>query len=335
MDPEYAAALEQAGLLKGIPLPKTVAETRAISDLLYIGVHNQFLQSYLPPENKYVATDRSVPVEGGQITVRCLVPTVGDEKETFPLLVYIHGGGWSMGNVDMDDYLLRIQCVEHKLSIVNIEYRLAPEHPFPIPLNDCYAALKWAVSNTSLLGADLSKGFLIGGDSAGANISVVLSHVARDDPIFEGRRFTGMYLCEPNICHYSAYPERCVYTPFPLKSKFRSFEEYSDMPTLSRQALDQLNGWYNAPPTDPRFSPLLYPSHRGVPRTYIQAMELDPLRDDAFVYAEVLRDAGVETKLDLNMGVTHAFHYGFPSLPAATKVRENLKRGLEWLLKRA
>ena len=71
-----------------------------------------------------------------------------------------------------------------------------------------------AVSNTSLLGADLSKGFLIGGDSAGANISVVLSHVARDDPIFEGRRFTGMYLCEPNICHYSAYPERCVYTPF-------------------------------------------------------------------------------------------------------------------------
>ncbi|KAH9900684.1 Alpha/Beta hydrolase protein [Cubamyces lactineus] len=326
MDPEYAAALEEAGLLKGIPLPATVAETRAISDLLYIGVHNQFLKSYLPPENRYVVTDRSVPVKGGQITVRCLVPAVENDEETFPLLVYIHGGGWSMGTVDMDDYLLRIQCVEHKLSIVNVEYRLAPEHPFPTPLDDCNVALRWAVSNTSLLKADLSKGFLIGGDSAGANISVVLSHMARDDPFFEGRRLTGLYLCEPNICHYTVYPES-------LKSKFRSFEEYSDMPTLSRQALDRLNGWYNAPPSDPRFSPLLYPSHHGLPRTYIQAMELDALRDDTFVYAEVLHEAGVETKLDLNLGVTHAFHYGFPGLSAAAKVRENLKRGIKWLLK--
>ncbi|KAI0323834.1 hypothetical protein GY45DRAFT_1332193 [Cubamyces sp. BRFM 1775] len=327
MDPEYAAALAKLEAPKDVPRPMTVAETRSISDLLYIDVHKQFLKSHLPPKNEYVVTDHSVPVEGGEITLRCLVPVVDDEKETFPVLVYMHGGGWSMGNVEMDDYLLRIQCVKHKLSIINIEYRLAPEYPFPTPLDDCYAALKWVVSNTSLLKVDLSKGFLIGGDSAGANLSVVLSHMARDDPFFEGRRLTGLYLCEPNICHYAAYPES-------LKPKFRSFAEYSDMPTLSRQALDQLYGWYNAPPSDPRFSPLLYASHHGLPRTYMQAMELDMLRDDAFVYAEVLREAGVETKVDLNLGVTHAFHYGFPGLAAAAKVRENLTGGIEWLLGR-
>ncbi|KAI0328848.1 hypothetical protein GY45DRAFT_1372084 [Cubamyces sp. BRFM 1775] len=327
MDPEYVAALDKAATFKAIAPPTTVTEARAIFDNFFVSAYKTFLEPHLPADNAYVVTDHHIPVEGGEIAARCLVPMVDDESETFPVLLYIHGGGFSLGGIEMDDYTLRIRCVRHKLSVVNVDYRLAPEHPFPTPVNDCYAALKWTASNTSVLRGDLSKGFLIGGESAGANLSAVLSHMARDDPFFEGRRLRGQYLCEPNICHYAAYPET-------LKAKFRSVEEFPAMPTLSRQAMERYYRWYNAPPSDPRFSPLLYPSHQGLPRAYIQAMELDPLRDDAFVYAEVLREAGVETKMDLNLGVTHAFYAVFPALAAAARVRENAERGFEWLLRR-
>ncbi|KAI0655775.1 Alpha/Beta hydrolase protein [Cubamyces menziesii] len=320
MDPEYAAALDKAVAFKSIRPPSTVTEARVIFDKFFVSAQNTFLEPHLPP-------DQLIPVDGGEISARCLVPVVDDDSETFPVLLYIHGGGFSLGGIEMDDYTLRIRCVQHKISIVNVAYRLAPEHPFPTPVNDCYAALKWTASNVSLLRGDLSKGFLIGGESAGANLSAVLAHMARDDPFFEGRRLTGQYLCEPNICHYAAYPES-------LKPMFRSVEGFPAMPTLSRQAIERYYRWYNAPPSDPRFSPLLYPSHQGLPRTYIQAMELDPLRDDAFVYTEVLREAGVETKMDLNRGVTHAFYSCFPALAAAARVRENAERGFEWLLRR-
>ncbi|KAH9900681.1 Alpha/Beta hydrolase protein [Cubamyces lactineus] len=326
MDPEYAALLAKIGAPQAPP-PRTVAEVRAACDMLLIEPHKAFLKPQLPPDDAYTLADHSIPVEGGQITMRCLVPVVPDETETFPLLFNMHGGGWSIGSIHMDDYTLRIRCVKHRLSVVSVEYRLAPEHPFPTPVNDCYAALKWVVPNAHLLKADLKKGFIVCGESAGGNLSAVLSHMARDDPFFQGCPLTGQFLCEPNVCHYKAYPEG-------LKSKFRSFFELTGVPTLTREMLEQFYEWYNAPPSDPRCSPLLYQSHEGLPKAYIQAMDLDLLRDDAFVYAEVLREAGVQVKVDLHPGVTHAFYYTFPSLSAAARVRDGADRGIEWLLNR-
>ncbi|CDO77116.1 hypothetical protein BN946_scf184592.g12 [Trametes cinnabarina] len=181
------------------------------------------------------------------------------------------------------------------------------------------------VENTSLLKADLSKGFLVGGMSAGANLSAVLAHIVRDDPFFEGRRLTGQLLREPIVCHPDAYPEE-------WKSGFRSMEKNKDMPPVTRALLHQFFGWYAAPAADPRFSPLLYPSHAGLARAYIQAMELDPLRDDALVYARALRHAGVAVRLDLYPGVSHGFHYVWPHLKASAKVRSDLVEGVKWLL---
>ncbi|KAH9885085.1 Alpha/Beta hydrolase protein [Cubamyces lactineus] len=329
MDPEYAAGLAKAGLLgsKPPPPPSTAEEARAGFDIAVLKVYKAFLVPQLPPSNAYTVTDHPVQVEGGEISVRCLVPMVDDQNETLPVLFYIHGGGWTVGSVELDDYALRGYCVRQKLSVVNVEYRLAPEYPFPTAVNDCYAALKWTIFNTSLLKANLEKGFLIGGESAGANLSAVLTHIARDDSFFEGRRLTGQLLCEPNVCHYAAYPES-------FKSKFLSIDEIPDMPALSRAMIERFYGWYNAPPSDPRISPLLYPSHQGLPRAYIQAMGLDALRDDALVYAEVLHEAGVETKLDLYPGVGHGFHYGVPDITAAAKVRDDVEQGIRWLLKR-
>ncbi|KAH9900687.1 Alpha/Beta hydrolase protein [Cubamyces lactineus] len=329
MDPEFAAALAQAGLLdsKAPPPPSTAAEARAGFDMTVLRGYKAFLEPHLPPSNTYTVTDHRVLVQGGEIFVRSLVPAVDDKSEMFPVLVYIHGGGWTIGSIELDDYVLRGYCVRQKITVVNVEYRLAPEHPFPTAVDDCYAALKWTVSNAALLRADLRQGFLIGGESAGANIAAALTHTARDDPFFEGRRLTGQLLCEPSVCHLVAYPES-------LKPKFKSITEFTVMPPLSKEMVEKFYGWYNAPPSDPRFSPLLYPSHQGLPRAYIQAMGFDPLRDDAIVYEEVLREAGVETKLNLYPGVSHGFYYGFPGISAAVKVREDAEKGLKLLLGR-
>ncbi|KAI0328847.1 hypothetical protein GY45DRAFT_1419728 [Cubamyces sp. BRFM 1775] len=329
MDPEFAAALTKAGLIdaKPPPPPSTAAEARAGFDMTVLKAYKAFLEPHLPPSDTYTVTDRPIPVEGGEISVRTLVPVVADQNETFPVIVYIHGGGWTIGSVELDDYVLRGNCVRQKIVIVNVEYRLASEHPFPTAVDDCYAAVKWTASNAALLKADLSKGFLVGGESAGANIAAVLAHVAQDDPFFEGRRLTGQLLCEPSVCHPAAYPES-------LKSKFKSIQEFTAMPPLSKETIEKFYEWYNAPPSDPRFSPLLYPSHQGLPRAYFQAMGFDALRDDALVYAEVLREAGVDTKVDIYPGVGHGFYYAFPSLTAAAKVREDAEKGIKWLLGR-
>ncbi|KAI0351134.1 hypothetical protein OH77DRAFT_1430159 [Trametes cingulata] len=326
MDPEFAAGIAP---LLGQKLPRpTVSELRDHLDKVASDIYKPYLQPFLPPESAYTVLNRTVEVDDGQFSVRCLVPVVADERETFPVLVYIHGGGWSVGSVELDDYFLRILCDKLKLSVVNVEYRLAPEHPFPTPLDDCLAALKWTAQNTSLLKADLQKGFLVGGESSGGNVSAVLAHIARDDPFFRDRPLTGQLLQEPLVVHPDAHPES-------LKAELRSLKENADVPPLSEEATRQMIAWYNPPaPTDPRFSPLLYPSHHDLPRAYIQAMGLDPLRDDAVVYEKVLREAGVETKIDVFPGVSHGFHYSFPAIKAAAKVREGTFRGLQWLLRR-
>ncbi|KAJ8502095.1 hypothetical protein ONZ51_g145 [Trametes cubensis] len=330
MDPELSAVLDKLGVSQSAFPVDSIAEARAACEASFTEPHKAFMESSLPPADAYTLTDHTVLVDGGEITVRCLIPIVDDEEERFPVLVNLHGGGWSVGSTEMDDCVLRIRCVKYKLSIVNVEYRLAPEHPFPTPLNDCYDALRWTASNTSLLKADLGKGFIVGGESAGGNMSAVLAHIVRDDPFFEGRRLTGQFLCEPQrdicSCAGAIYPNR-------LKSKFQSLFELTGEPTLTEWMLTPFYAWYNAPASDPRFSPLLYPSHKGLPRAYIQAMGLDLLRDDALVYAEVLREAGVEVEIDLHPGVPHAFYYCFPFISAAAKVRDGADRGIEWLLR--
>ncbi|KAI9060358.1 hypothetical protein FKP32DRAFT_1047396 [Trametes sanguinea] len=365
MDPELAAAILASGANDAEPEPD-VALTRAYFDVGVTNTLKDFLKSDLPPGSndfsslgiigllnlfaEHAYTVGEAVVSGDGVSVRYYIPTAAGSPATYPVLVNIHGGGkfsllhnctlagaayadllsycsgWSVGNIELDDYVLRQLCVKLSLSIVNIEYRLAPEHPFPAAVDDCLAALRWTVDNTSTLKADLSKGFIVGGHSAGGNLSAVLSHILRDDPYFEGRRLTGQLLRDPFVCHPDAYPES-------LRSSFRSMEDNKDVPPVTRPVLDQLFGWYNAPPQDPRFSPLLYPSHEGLPRAYIQAMELDPLRDDAVVYDRVLREAGVEVKFDLYPGVSHGFHYNWPGIKAAAKVRADLVDGIKWLLK--
>ncbi|OJT04385.1 AB hydrolase superfamily protein B1A11.02 [Trametes pubescens] len=327
-DPELAALMPP-------PLPPserpahrlTIAETRAHFDRHVAGPSRAYLEPLLPAESTYTLQDETMVVVGGEIIVRTVVPVVEDEGETFPVLVNIHGGGWSVGSIGLDDYFLRKLSVDLKLTTVNVEYRLAPEHPFPTAVDDCLAALKWVVQNTLLLKADLTKGFLVGGQSAGANIAAVLAHETQDDPFFAGpgRQLTGQVIREPCVIHPDAYPEE-------LKPSMLSMEENKDMPPLPRSVIELLISYYNPPPTDPRFSPLLYPSHAGVAPAFVQGMELDPLRDDARAYAAALEAAGVAVRYLEYPGVSQGFHYIYPAITIAVKVRAELVQGIQWLL---
>ncbi|KAJ7175830.1 Alpha/Beta hydrolase protein [Mycena filopes] len=280
----------------------------------------------LPPDTDYQVTDHHIDVsEEGRILLRSLVPTSEDGMDTYPLMVWMHGGGWIAGTLELDDYELRQICVDLQISILNVDYRLAPEHSYSTILDDCYSALKWAASSAELLHADLTKGFIVGGLSAGAHLATVLAHRARDDAFFAARPLTGQVLQIPPLLHPHATPEK-------YKSSLLSLKQNKAGPglTLARvmYCWDQLGG----DPADAEVSPLLYPTHEGLAPAVLQVCGLDPLRDEGLLYARVLEGEGVKTRVATYPGLPHAFHYMFPNFKMVAKWEEDYRAGLRWLL---
>ncbi|KAL4242701.1 AB hydrolase superfamily protein, partial [Abortiporus biennis] len=219
-DPELAAALEN------LPTPFEGAdplESRAKFNQYFEQlVEQQKIHLVLPAENEYELRDRNIPVQGGEIRVRTVVPTARHQSsEPFPLFVWFHGGGFILGNLEMDDLILRKVSVELKVSIVNVDYRLAPEFPFPTPPNDCFEAVKWAVNHASELFASPRNGLIVGGSSAGANITCGLVIRARDDPFFDkekGTAITGQLLQIPPIGFIPKQYEAEIYSHQQIKN---------------------------------------------------------------------------------------------------------------------
>ncbi|KAI0920681.1 hypothetical protein AcW1_002350 [Taiwanofungus camphoratus] len=323
LDPEFAALVAH---IPRPPLPDDVTPMREMQKSQIL-TKKERLRSSVPADTEYRIEDNEVPVEGGKILVRCLVPrSSGEEERRLPLLVWYHGGGFVMGSVDNDDFFLRRICVDLQISIVNVGYRLAPEYPFPTGLNDCYAALKWAVNNAPSLSVSLSHGFLIGGLSAGGNMTAVIAHRARDDPFFKDRHITGQLLGVPLLVHHDAHPDK-------YKSELLSLEQNKDAAMLSRDVAYKFSGWVQGEPFNPEFSPLLYPSHQGLPPAYLQICGGDILRDEGLLYERLLREAEVKTKLDIYPGLPHAFHNVFPQLSASKKFEKDFSEGIQWLLR--
>ncbi|TFK52771.1 hypothetical protein OE88DRAFT_1656349 [Heliocybe sulcata] len=278
----------------------------------------------LPAESLYKVQDHEVPVEGGAIRARAVVPTAEDDQATFPLLVWLHSGGWMNGDIDMDDAWLRTVCVELGISILNVEYRLLPEHPWPAALDDSYAAVKWAADHADILGASLAKGFIVAGASSGANTAVAIVHRARSDPFFEAKKITGHALQIPMLMHPDAYPDQ-------WKPELLSMEQNKDAPAVNKSAIEGLCKLTQASPTDPRFSVLLAP-HEGVPPLYLQVCGLDPLRDEGFLYEKLLQEKNTKTKSDVCSGVPHNFQLSMPDIGQAVKFDRDFRDGVKWLL---
>ncbi|EMD36030.1 hypothetical protein CERSUDRAFT_53081 [Gelatoporia subvermispora B] len=301
-DPDWDAVL--ALLPPPTPPPASLADARDIWRNVILPLVRSNNEPLLPKESEYRVEDHQIPVEGGQITLRSLIPTPSSTADRkYPLLYFMHGGGrylwWVYGTIDLDDFFLRAICVEFQIVVVNVEYRLAPEFPFPTPIDDAYAGLKWAAEHASLFSASLAKGFIVSGTSAGANLATVLAHRARDDPFFKDSRISGQLLQIPSTVHPGAYPEE-------YKAELNSYATLGDPRILDKRAMDDCYGGYpespskyGAPPSDPECSPLLYPSHVGVAPAYIQVCGADALRDEALLYERLLREDGVQTKMDV------------------------------------
>ncbi|KAI0777167.1 Alpha/Beta hydrolase protein [Trametes elegans] len=308
-----------------------IPKAREYGNTFFVSILRKYLEPRLPVEGALRIEDHQVPVESADITVRSYTPIVESDPDlSFPLLVWFHGGGWTLNNIESDDYWLRILSAQLRVAIVNVEYRLAPENPWPIPFNDSYAAVKWAVDNVANLRADLSKAFILGGPSAGAHLSASLTHRINSDPYFASRpKPTGQLLIIPAAVHPDAVPEE-------LKANFTSMEQNADAPLLSKGQLHRFYELVKAPPFDPNFSPLLHPleSFQRLPSAYVQICGQDPLRDGGLFYLEKMKAAGVPIKVDLYPGAPHGFMLAFPQTKLAQKSEVDLIDGIKWLLSR-
>ena len=227
------------------------------------------------------------PVDCGGVAGRLYRPS---DDDGLGLLVYFHGGGWVICDLDTHDDLARRLAVESGCAVLSVDYRLAPEHPFPAGLDDAVAATHWAHAHAHELGCDPDR-LAIGGDSAGANLAAVVAQRG-DVPL----RF-----------------QLLIYPTTDAHGGTASHEEFSEGPFLTAAGM----GWFldhylsggEGDPDDPRVSPLIADDAALAksPPTLVITAEYDPLRDEGEAYAERLQGVGVPASVSRYDGMFHAF----------------------------
>jgi acetyl esterase/lipase len=248
-------------------------------------------------------------------------------KDGSPLIVLFHGGGFCVGTLEGEEQTARNFVQAFGATCISAQYRLAPEFKFPYAILDAFDALKWAASNAQSWGADASTGFVVGGTSAGGNISAVLALMARDEEL--SPPLTGQYLAIPAVA-----PNK-EKVPDKYKEYYLSMEQNKDAPVLPKPAIDMFMKGYSPDENDWRYGPILDPQgHKNLPAALFQIDGLDPLRDEALIYDDILQSQGTKTKVYLYPGLPHG-HWGFfPFLKSADKFRREQVEGMGWLLGR-
>lgn len=265
---------------------------------------NELPRSPILPEVE--ARDHSVEGPAGPITVRIYRPPTDEPAP--PTVVFIHGGGWSVGDLDSYDGQARMHAVGAGAVVVSVDYRLAPEHPYPAAVDDVWAATRWVAENAAEFGADPGR-LAVAGDSAGGNLAAVVAQSARDAGI--ALRFQLLW-----------YPSTTFDTSLP------SFAENAQAPILDLASCKGFTRWYvgDTDLTEPPAT--LVPARgdlAGLPPAYIAVAGHDPLRDDGRRYAELLTAAGVPVELHHAESLVHGYLGYAGIVPAATEATD---RGL-------
>lgn len=227
-----------------------------------------------------------VPVHGGAIRVRLYEPPIPGPR---PLHVFLHGGGWCVGDLDQRDPRCRTIADGARCTVASVDYRMAPENAYPAPLEDCYAALRWLVANADELGIDPAR-VSVGGESAGANLAACVALLARDRGgpglVFQWLDVpaTDLTLSQPSIDRLG---EGYGLTKPDMEAYITAYMRDSDV-------------------TDPYASPLHAPDLSGLPPALVMTAEYDPLQDDGRAYAARLREAGVAVEEHHLPGMVHA-----------------------------
>lgn len=250
----------------------------------------QRLEKFLDyaPISLHKVFDMNIPGRDCEITVRIYQPT---NEQNLPVIMYFHGGGFVISSVDTHDKLCRRIARDNKAHVISVEYRLAPEFKFPIPLQDCYDATVWAAQNASVHHGDTNR-LVVMGDSAGGNLAAAVSLMSRD-------------LNGPKICY-----QVLIYPCTDGTLSCDSIEENGKSYLLTKKMMEWFIAQYISKKEDlhsPYLSMLFAKDLTNLPPAFIFTAEYDPLKDEGRLYADRLKEAGNEVRFKEYGGMIHAF----------------------------
>jgi acetyl esterase len=279
LDPQAQQVLEQLAAL-GLPPNHLVSPAQA-------RINMKSRPRAAGPEVAKVQ-DRLIPGPGVDIAVRIYTP---EGAGPFPILVWFHGGGWVVGDLDTADPVARHLTVGAECVVVSVDYRLAPETKFPGAADDCYAATIWAAQHAARLNGDAEK-LAVGGDSAGGNLAAAVALMARDRG---GPALVFQLL---------------VYPVMARDFETASYRRHGDGYNLTRDSMRWYWDHYLSDPADasnPYAAPLAAQNLKGLPPALVITAEYDPLCDEGEAYARRLQAAGVPTTYRCYDGMIHGF----------------------------
>ena len=297
IDPDVRGPLDQLLQLMpgGFNAVADIVERRAAALQLLAALE-------VPPNPNVVSADRAIPGPQGAPDIMVRVYRPVDATGTLPGIYFIHGGGMILGNMDGEDPVASTICERVDAVVVSVEYRLAPEHPYPAAVEDCYAGLAWMARNTAELGFDADRLAVYGG-SAGGGLTIATSMLARD------RGFPALRFQMP------------IYPMIDDRNETPSSHEITDIGIWDRSANIEAWRWYlgNGKP-DHYAAPARAEDLAGLPATFIDVGTVDLFRDEDIAFATRLMQAGVPTELHVNPGAYHAAEMLAPEAPLSERI---------------
>jgi len=281
LDPQARTFLDMLAAAGAPPLTESTPEQGRAAMVMMTALGGQ-------PEQKAATEDRTIPGPGGDIPLRIYRP---EGEGPHPVVVYFHGGGFVIGGIETHDGICHQLALRVPAVVVNVDYRLAPEHRFPAAVEDSLAATEWVSANAAPLAADRGR-LAVAGDSAGGNLSAVVSLRARGSG-------------GPPIAF-----QLLVYPATDLTRSAASHKENGEGYLLTNELMAWFMAHYFGGEGDlrhPDASPLFVEDLSGLPPALVITAEFDPLRDEGEAYAERLRRAGVDARASRYDGMIHGF----------------------------
>ena len=285
-----------------------------------------------PPPDNLEELYSEVPLPDGH-KVKSKIWRPKSQNSSRPLIILFHGGGFAAGSCEMCTTPGRDFALELDAVVVSAEYRMAPEYRFPQAMLDAADVVEWLIRNAGSdpsLQADVNAGVIVGGYSAGASVSAVAARELMDRKL--PAPVTGSFLCIPGL-----FDEKSV--PAKYKDVWTSRDD-NDSPApmkLGKKEVEALLENFGADTLSPLFCPAHHASGLGgLPRTYVQTGKNDTLRDDGIVYSKLLKDAGVDTKMDCYDHLGHEAWTIWTNLevPENQKLKDQTLDGMRWLLRK-